>query len=130
MRIRHLNCVSSCPLGGRLVDGRSSSVLQRGQLCCHCLLVEAPDGLVLVDTGYGVQDVRQPKARLSAFFLALLSPDFREEMTALRQLERLGDDPRDVRHIVLTHLDFDHAGERFAGVPPDALQRPQPATVL
>jgi glyoxylase-like metal-dependent hydrolase (beta-lactamase superfamily II) len=26
------------------------------------------------------------------------------------QVQRLGFDPRDVRHIVLTHLDFDHAG--------------------
>lgn len=28
----------------------------------------------------------------------------------MRQIERLGLDPADVRHIVLTHLDFDHAG--------------------
>jgi glyoxylase-like metal-dependent hydrolase (beta-lactamase superfamily II) len=31
-------------------------------------------------------------------------------MTAVRQVARLGYDPRDVRHIVMTHLDFDHAG--------------------
>ena len=110
MRVHHLNCVSSCPLGGRLMDGRSGSALQRGRLCCHCLLVETNDGLVLVDTGFGVQDVRQPRRRLSSFFLALLSPDFREEMTAVRQIERLGHRAEDVRHIVLTHLDFDHAG--------------------
>ena len=110
IRIHHLNCVSSCPLGGRLLDGRTHGVLKRGSLCCHCLLVETPNELVLVDTGFGLQDVRSPRARLSRFFLALLSPDFREEMTAIRQIERLGFDPRDVRHIVLTHLDFDHAG--------------------
>lgn len=39
-----------------------------------------------------------------------MSPDFREEMTAIRQIQRLGFDPRDVTHIVLSHLDFDHAG--------------------
>jgi hypothetical protein len=110
MRIHHLNCISSCPLGGRLMDGRSPSVLQRGQLCCHCLLLETDHGLVLVDTGFGLKDVRNPRQRLSAFFLALLSPDFREEMTAVRQIERLGFRASDVRHIVLTHLDFDHAG--------------------
>jgi len=108
--MRHLNCVSSCPLGGRLMDGRSRSVLQRGQLCCHCLLVESNDGLVLVDTGFGLRDVAHPRSRLSGFFLALLSPDFREEMTAIRQVQALGFKPTDVRHIVLTHLDFDHAG--------------------
>lgn len=110
MRIHHLNCISSCPLGGRLMDGRTPGVLTRGKLCCHCLLLETNAGLVLVDTGFGLQDVRAPRRRLSGFFLALLSPDFREEMTALRQIERLGFAAGDVRHIVLTHLDFDHAG--------------------
>lgn len=110
MRVHHLNCVSSCPLGGRLMDGRTASIFQRGELCCHCLLVETDHGLVLVDTGFGLRDVLNPKSRLSSFFLALLSPDFREEMTALRQIERLGFNTLDVRHIVLTHLDSDHAG--------------------
>jgi glyoxylase-like metal-dependent hydrolase (beta-lactamase superfamily II) len=110
MRIWHLNCVTSCPLGGRLMDGRSGSVLQRGRLCCHCMLVETNAGLVLVDTGFGLNDVRRPRERLSTFFLALVSPDFREDMTAAKQVRQLGFHPRDVRHIVLTHLDFDHAG--------------------
>lgn len=92
------------------MDGRSASVLQRGQLCCHCVLLETRDGLVLIDTGFGLNDVRQPRPRLSAVFMALMSPDFREEMTAVRQIERLGFSAADVRHIVLTHLDFDHAG--------------------
>lgn len=110
MRIHHLNCISSCPLGGRLMDGRTPGVLRRGQLCCHCLLLETRESLVLVDTGFGLRDVADPRSRLSGFFLRMLSPDFREEMTALRQVERLGYRAEDVRHIVLTHLDFDHAG--------------------
>lgn len=108
MRVHHLNCISSCPLGGRLMDGRSGGL--RGKLACHCLLVETGTQLVLVDTGFGLRDVADPRHRLSAFFLALLDPDFREDMTAVRQIERLGFSSRDVRHIVLTHLDFDHAG--------------------
>ncbi|HET8746959.1 MAG TPA: MBL fold metallo-hydrolase [Ramlibacter sp.] len=110
MRIHHLNCISSCPLGGRLMDGRTQGILTRGRLCCHCLAIESDDGIVLVDTGFGLNDVRTPRKRLSGFFLALLSPDFREELTALRQLQALGFSAADVRHIVLTHLDFDHAG--------------------
>jgi glyoxylase-like metal-dependent hydrolase (beta-lactamase superfamily II) len=74
------------------------------------MLVEAGSELVLVDTGLGLRDVLNPKSRLSAFFLGLVRPEFREEMTAVRQVRKLGFDPRDVRHIVLTHLDFDHAG--------------------
>ncbi len=110
MKIHHLNCISSCPLGGRLMDGRTPGALTRGELSCHCLLLETDGGLVLVDTGFGLRDVTDPRSRLSGFFLRLLSPDFRDEMTAARQVERLGFALSDVRHIVLTHLDFDHAG--------------------
>ncbi|HYF41100.1 MAG TPA: MBL fold metallo-hydrolase [Ramlibacter sp.] len=110
MRIHHLNCISTCPAGGHLMDGRTPGVLTRGHLCCHCLLLETAQGLVLVDTGLGLRDVAEPRTRLSGFFLALLSPDFRAEMTAARQVEQLGFRRSDVRHIVLTHLDFDHAG--------------------
>lgn len=110
MRIHHLNCISTCPLGGRLMDGRTPSLIARGELACHCLLLETDDALILVDTGLGTRDVANPRSRLSGFFLALLSPEFRDEMTAIRQIERLGFQGTDVRHIVLTHLDFDHAG--------------------
>ena len=92
------------------MDGRTPGVLTRGHLCCHCLLLETNEGLVLVDTGLGLGDCASPRTRLSAFFLALLKPEFREEMTAARQVEQLGFRRGDVRHIVLTHLDFDHAG--------------------
>ena len=110
MRVHHLNCISTCPLGGRLMDGRSRGIVERGLLACHCVLAETDRGLVLIDTGLGLRDVADPRSRLSRFFLFLLRPEFREQMTAVRQITRLGFDPRDVRHIVLTHLDFDHAG--------------------
>ena len=90
------------------MDGRSNGL--RGKLACRCVLVELGSELVLLDTGFGLLDVANPAQRLSRFFLRLLDPDFREELTAVRQIERLGFRARDVRHIVLTHLDFDHAG--------------------
>jgi glyoxylase-like metal-dependent hydrolase (beta-lactamase superfamily II) len=108
MRIHHLNCVSACPLGGLIMDG--ASLRLRGRLASHCLLIETANSLVLVDTGYGLRDIQAPRARLSAFFLALVKPELREEMTAARQIQALGFETRDVRHIVLSHLDFDHAG--------------------
>jgi len=74
------------------------------------VLIETGSELVLVDTGFGLRDVADPHTRLSPYFLALVRPDLREEMTAIRQIQRLGFEPRDVRHIILTHLDFDHAG--------------------
>jgi glyoxylase-like metal-dependent hydrolase (beta-lactamase superfamily II) len=109
MRIHHLNCISACPLGGFLMDGLSVGAI-RARLATHCLLLEAAGELVLVDTGYGLRDVANPKGRLSKFFLALNRPELRQSMTAARQIEALGFRPRDVRHIVLSHLDFDHAG--------------------
>lgn len=109
MRTHLLNCISTCPLGGALMDGSTYDSI-RGRLTCTCLLVETDSTLVLIDTGLGLEDVAAPHSRLSSFFLRLLEPEFREELTAIRQVERLGYDPRDVKHIVLTHLDFDHAG--------------------
>jgi glyoxylase-like metal-dependent hydrolase (beta-lactamase superfamily II) len=113
MRIHHLNCGTDCPLGGALFDGRSLGPL--GHLVCHCLLVETPShGLVLVDTGYGLRDVHHPHdgpdPRITKTFRAMLNIQLREEETAIRQIEALGFKASDVRHILLTHLDFDHAG--------------------
>ncbi|NVJ05717.1 MBL fold metallo-hydrolase [Myxococcus sp. AM001] len=110
MRIHHLNCTTMCPPGGRLVDGRKGFT-GPAALTCHCLLVEGRRGLILVDTGFGLEDVRHRRPRLSPLFLDLLTrPQLNEGATAIRQLERMGFQARDVRDIVLTHLDFDHAG--------------------
>lgn len=109
MKIHHLNCGTFCPYGGHLFDGVTKG-LGQGRLVCHCLLIETKDQLVLVDTGLGTRDVRAPVPRLSKFFLNLLRPHFRFQDTAIEQIRRLGFSARDVRHIVLTHLDFDHAG--------------------
>lgn len=109
MRIHHLNCGTDCPLGGALFDGRSKGPL--GRIVCHCLLIETDaHGLVLVDTGYGLRDVADAHARLPLAWRLMLNIRLRPEETAHHQLTSLGFTPSDVRHIVLTHLDFDHAG--------------------
>jgi glyoxylase-like metal-dependent hydrolase (beta-lactamase superfamily II) len=108
MRVHHLNCGTHHPIGGPLFDGRPSLF---ADLCTHCLLIEMDNSLVLVDTGYGLQDVRDaPPRRLSRLWPKILNIRLREEDTALRQIEALGFSAQDVGHIVLTHLDFDHAG--------------------
>ncbi|WP_028238140.1 MBL fold metallo-hydrolase [Stutzerimonas azotifigens] len=109
MRVHHLNCGCMCPIGGAWFDGFSKGLTAR--LVCHCLLVETErHGLVLVDTGFGSRDVAVPGERLSGFFRAFNNIHFEHRLTALEQVRQLGFDPADVRHIVLTHLDFDHAG--------------------
>jgi glyoxylase-like metal-dependent hydrolase (beta-lactamase superfamily II) len=80
------------------------------KLVCHTLLIESEQGLVLIDTGMGLQDVHNPKERISGFFRKVLRPLLLEHETAYHQIKQMGFDPKDVRHIILTHLDFDHAG--------------------
>lgn len=108
MRIHHLNCGTDCPFGGPLFDGFSKGPF--GRIVCAAQLIETDQGLVLIDTGYGTEDVAHPHPRLSVTFRALLNIRFRREETALHQIGQLGFSARDVRHIILTHLDFDHAG--------------------
>lgn len=108
MRIHYLSCGTDCPLGGPLFDGFSKSLF--GVIPCAAQLVETDEGLVLIDTGYGSEDVRHPHPRLSRTLRAMLNIRFRVEDTAIHQIRALGYSPADVRHIVLTHLDFDHAG--------------------
>lgn len=98
-----------CPFGGQLM-GRPAPGIGPARLACHCLLLETDRGLVLVDTGLGTQDITAPESRLSPLFVRLMRPRLAFEETAVRQLARLGFAPSEVRHIVLTHLDFDHAG--------------------
>lgn len=95
--VRHLNC-------GWLHAPPSP------RASCHCLLVETPLGLALVDTGIGLLDVRDPDGRVGPEAVAAAGFQFRDEDTAARQVERLGFRPADVRHVLLTHADPDHAG--------------------
>lgn len=109
MRIHHLDCGPMRPLGGALMDGVSPGLL--GRLTCHCLAIETPGaGVVLVDTGLGLADMQRPFPRLPWWNAAMLRFRFDPERTMLRQLRALGIGPGEVRHIVMTHLDFDHAG--------------------
>jgi glyoxylase-like metal-dependent hydrolase (beta-lactamase superfamily II) len=79
------------------------------RLVAHCLLVEGDDGLTLVDTGFGTGDLADPK-RLGRAFTAAVGARFDPDETALAQLRSLGFAASDVRRIVVTHLDLDHAG--------------------
>ncbi len=96
MKVYHLNCATmNPPLAGRIV--------------CHVLLCEQPNGLVLVDTGFGTADIADPARRIGPARHGL-RPRLDVAETALHQVRALGFDPADVRDIVLTHLDFDHIG--------------------
>jgi len=114
--IHHLNCGTMCPHGARLLAGEGG-LLASARLVCHCLLIEGAEGLVLIDTGFGLDDVRRPR-QLGIAFNAITRPQLEQSETAILQVRALGFEPSDVRHIITTHLDLDHAG----GLPdfPDA----------
>lgn len=109
MKVHHLNCGTMRPYGGKLVTGEGS-YFRAAELVCHVLLLETDDGLVLVDTGLGVDDVRTPGETLAKHWRLLCRPALDESETALRQVEALGFAASDVRDVVLTHLDLDHGG--------------------
>ncbi|WET78797.1 MBL fold metallo-hydrolase [Amycolatopsis sp. QT-25] len=109
MKVHHLNCGTMRAPGGRLLDGQPG-LLRRSELVAHCLLIETGDGLVLVDTGFGREGVANPGAWLGTPFTKMVGAKPVETETAAHHVEALGHQLEDVRHIVCTHLDVDHAG--------------------
>lgn len=109
MRVHHFNAGTMRPLGGRLIDGRGG-LLHRAELVCHCLLVDTGSELVLVETGMGSPSVRRPDEWLGQQFVRRVGARPSVAETAVEQVKRLGYAVEDVRHILLTHLDLDHAG--------------------
>lgn len=75
---------------------------------CNCLLVEIEGQPVLVDCGVGTRDVDDPSRLGRTNLLLNVIPD--RESTASGSLARLGYEPGDVKHVICTHLDKDHAG--------------------
>ena len=103
-RIHHLNCGTMCPRAARIPG------LMPSDLVAHCLLIEGADGLTLVDTGFGTLDIAEQSRRLGRVFTSMVGAAFDPDERAVAQVAALGHDPRDVRDVVVTHLDPDHAG--------------------
>jgi len=93
MKVHHLNC---------------GTMKLPAPMVCHVLLIETDDGLVLVDSGYGTDDCNNPR-RIGPT-RRLVRPILSHDETVAHQLDRLGFARDDVRHIIITHMDMDHAG--------------------
>lgn len=108
MKIHHLNCGSLCPMCAQFLN-RTGGWFRRGEMVCHCFLIETNAGLILVDTGFGTHDIQH--SNKIGFGLRFSGrPALAYEETAIAQVEALGFRKEDVRHIIATHLDLDHAG--------------------
>jgi glyoxylase-like metal-dependent hydrolase (beta-lactamase superfamily II) len=96
-KIHHINCgVLQVPPNPRAA--------------CHCLLLEDRGRLALIDTGIGLFDVAHPLERIGQQLIDLAGFQFHEDLTAVRQIQRLGFRVSDVAHVILTHGDPDHTG--------------------
>jgi glyoxylase-like metal-dependent hydrolase (beta-lactamase superfamily II) len=98
MTIHKLNCFTC--------NARFPAKMKTGTLC---LLVTTDHGPVLVDTGLGQQDYSNP-TWFTQFFRVITSMPFDPNEAAIHQIQRLGYQPEDIRHIILTHMHFDHCG--------------------
>jgi glyoxylase-like metal-dependent hydrolase (beta-lactamase superfamily II) len=102
MKIHHLKCGCMCPMATFL----GPSFLPK-EIICHCLLIETPQKLILVDTGIGTEDTKDP-SRLG-LLNHILGVQKNLEFTAVEQIKKMGYSPQDVTDIIPTHLDIDHA---------------------
>ncbi|AZA83248.1 MBL fold hydrolase [Chryseobacterium lactis] len=96
-KIHHINCVKiTIPMNDDVIG--------------HCLLIQEDDKLLLIDTGLGIQDVEYPNERLGTELIEAVGFQLNMELTAFRQIEKLGLNPAQVKDCVLSHLDPDHTG--------------------
>lgn len=108
-RVHHFDATSLCPI---LLTNRMGPhpELSPNAMCCHCMVIETADGLLLVDTGmFGKTDVDGP-CRVPRAARFTLGAQPKPLATARGNLEKMGFSARDVRHVIVTHLDLDHAG--------------------
>jgi len=96
MTIHLLNCFTC--------NARWPSKLKTGMAC---LLIESEQGSILIDTGLGLDDYAHPTWMTNLFRVVTIVP-FDVNEAAVNRIKQLGFDPEDVRHIVLTHMHFDH----------------------
>lgn len=99
-QIHELHCGSFCPI-------HSSLYFPTQNLTCRCLLIETDKGLILCDTGLPSLKNLSNLAQLKLKVMQAKVEPF-EQCT--EKIKNLGFNPQDIRHIILTHLDIDHAG--------------------
>jgi glyoxylase-like metal-dependent hydrolase (beta-lactamase superfamily II) len=110
LRVHHLNGATFCPVGGRWLVGTGTGALSGARMVCHVLLIETNAGLVLVDAALGHDDIHAKDHASVRRVMRTLGARLDAEESIATQVERLGFRREDVRHIVLTHMDLDHAG--------------------
>jgi glyoxylase-like metal-dependent hydrolase (beta-lactamase superfamily II) len=91
-------------------------------LALRCLLVEHPDGLVLIDSGIGNKEDPKFKEIYGVENTGTAGPTQLDDALAQARCTRT-----DIRWVINTHLHFDHAGGNTMVMPDDAERRVVPA---
>ncbi len=96
IKVHHLNCVQiESPMGSAIG---------------HCMLLEKDGELVLIDAGIGLAETKEPEKKLGKELIEITGFKFDEEITAIKQIERLGFNTGQVKNCICSHLDPDHIG--------------------
>lgn len=106
IKIHHINCATFNSISERFLNGYGK-IFKPNKAVTHCLLIETNEGLILIDTGFSKNDIKntnQIPLGLRIFF----RPSLSIEETAFEQVLKIGYNPRDVKHIIVTHIDVDH----------------------
>ncbi|MEQ8925905.1 MAG: MBL fold metallo-hydrolase [Fulvivirga sp.] len=96
MKIHHINCVKiESPFGPAIG---------------HCMLLVENEKLILIDSGIGLDETKRPNELLGKELVEITGYRFDENLTAIKQIRKLGYQPDKVENIICSHLDPDHIG--------------------
>ena len=102
MKLFYLNCGQMITPPGNILAAFNTELL-RLVIPVPAYLIDHPDqGLILIDTGFCFDHLSEEMKAGIAW-----SPILRIR----NQIQSLGYNPDDVKHVVLSHLHFDHAGQ-------------------
>ncbi len=73
------------------------------------LLIDHPQGKVLFDTGNALETVHEKDAHWGDI-LAAYDPVMSEDQFCANAIKKVGVQPEDITHVILSHLHLDHAG--------------------
>jgi glyoxylase-like metal-dependent hydrolase (beta-lactamase superfamily II) len=80
------------------------------KMSIHCVIFHLGDRIILLDSGFGTQEMDDPQNLLGADALFKLGILVDPRLTAAHRLQARGIELSQVTDIVLTHLDNDHVG--------------------
>ena len=76
----------------------------------HCVIIQIGERVILIDSGFGMREMLEPNSLLGDDVLWRVSPLIDTRLTAFERLQARGIQAEQVTDIVLTHMDYDHAG--------------------